>query len=213
MVGVWPATLTMPRTLVLASASPSRAHLLRSAGLRFTAQPSDVDEEALVAQWESVAPADLALDLARAKAESVASTQPPGTLVLGCDSVLDVDGHAFGKPLTADAATERWRMQRGRSCHLITGHWLAVVGGNATGRAVSTEVTFVDATDTEIAAYVASGEPLNVAGAFTLEGRAAPLIARIDGDYSNVIGLSLPGLRGMLHDLGFDLAEISDTVA
>lgn len=203
----------MPRTLILASASPSRAQLLRAAGIRFVAQPSDVDEDALTAQWDRATPAELALGLARAKAESVATTQPVGALVLGCDSVLDVDGRAFGKPLTAEVATQRWRMQRGRTCRLITGHWMIEVGGSEVDRTVSTEVTFVAATDAEIAAYVASGEPLNVAGAFTLEGRAGPLIAGIDGDYSNVIGLSLPGLRSMVHELGLGLAEISDTVA
>ena len=261
----------MQREIVLASASPSRAGLLTAAGLRFRRIPSDVDEEALTRSWVDHAPDELALGLARAKAEAVAaigradavagraeavaasavagraeavaasavaagaeavaaSAVAAGAeaaagkadaadtgltasdLVLGCDSVLVMDGKAYGKPLTAEAATRRWEAQRGRTAHLVTGHWLIdVATGAATGRAVSTAVTFADASDAEIADYVATGEPLNVAGAFTLEGRAGPLIERIDGDPSNVIGLSLPGLRGLLAELGVTLREVSAT--
>jgi septum formation protein len=218
VVGLGTPLLTMPDSVVLASASPSRAQLLSAAGFRFTTKASDVDEDALVAGWGPLTPAEMALRLARAKAEAVAATQTDDQLVLGCDSVLDVDGEAFGKPLTAEIATQRWHMQRGRTCVLHTGHWLIRTGSgpggtdNAVGRIVSTEVSFVDASDDEISAYVASGEPLNVAGAFTLEGRAGPLIAGINGDYSNVIGLSLPGLRGLLNSLGIALPEMLNTV-
>jgi len=204
--------MAMHRDIVLASASPSRARLLESAGLRFRQVPSDVDEDALTAAWVDLAPPDLALGLAKAKAEAVARTSPigPSDLVLGCDSVLVIDGEAFGKPLTADAATHRWQVQRGRTAHLVTGHWLIhAADGTAVGRAISTTVTFAAATDEEIADYVASGEPLGVAGAFTLEGRAGPLIEGIEGDPSNVIGLSLPGLRGLLGELGVTLREVS----
>lgn len=206
----------MQREIVLASASPSRARLLEAAGLRFRRVPSDVDEESLTQTWSDRAPVDLALGLARAKAEAVSTsaTFNPTDLVLGCDSVLVMDGQAHGKPLTAQAATRRWERQRGRTAHLVTGHWLIdQATGASTGRAVSTAVTFTEASDDEIADYVASGEPLGVAGAFTLEGRAGPLIERIDGDPSNVIGLSLPGLRALLAELGVTLREVSSTSA
>lgn len=201
--------------LVLASASPSRGQLLTSAGIPFSRRVSDVDEVALTAAHTPTDPAGVALMLARAKAEAVAALayqplpQTAVTLVLGCDSVLELDGRAHGKPGSAQAATARWRAQRGRTAHLITGHWLIdLATGDAAGRAISTAVTFAEATDEEIADYVASGEPLGVAGAFTLEGRAAPLIERIEGDPSNVIGLSLPGLRALLHELGWSLRHL-----
>ena len=201
-MGLLAAPLTVVR-LVLASASPSRGQLLQQAGIAFDRCTSDVDEDALAAELgEQVEPAALALALARAKAEAVAATvtaDPEAadadaddrtTLVLGCDSLLELDGAVHGKPHTPAAATRRWQQQRGRTATLITGHWLIEAGtGRAAGRTVATEVTFVHATDEEIADYVASGEPLGVAGAFTLEGRAGPLIERIDGDPSNVIGL------------------------
>lgn len=205
----------MQREIVLASASPSRARLLDAAGLRFRRVPSDVDEEALTQAWAEHSPSELALGLARAKAEAVAGLGrhaglTPEDLVLGCDSVLELDGQAHGKPLTPEAATRRWEQQRGRTAHLVTGHWLIDQDtGAAAGCAVSTAVAFADATDEEIADYVASGEPLGVAGAFTLEGRAGPLIERVEGDPSNVIGLSLPGLRGLLAELGVTLREVS----
>lgn len=129
-------------------------------------------------------------------------------LVLGCDSVFVIDGEVHGKPHTPAEATRRWRLQRGRTGTLMTGHWLIEVGsGRAVGSTVQSDVTFVDATNDEIADYVASGEPLGVAGGFTLEGRAGPLIARVEGDPSNVLGLSLPGLRDLLGTLGYTLRE------
>ncbi len=168
-----------------------------------------MDETALSATLADKAPDSVAQALARAKAEDVATTCPDPALVLGCDSVLDLDGVAHGKPYTPEAATHRWQQQRGRTATLVTGHWLVdTSGGRGVGRAISTAVTFADATDAEIADYVASGEPLGVAGAFTLEGRAGPLIERIDGDPSNVIGLSLPGLRRLLGELGYDLRDV-----
>ena len=221
-MGLLAAPLTVVR-LVLASASPSRGQLLQQAGIAFDRCTSDVDEDALAAELgEQVEPAALALALARAKAEAVAATvtaDPEAadadaddrtTLVLGCDSLLELDGAVHGKPHTPAAATRRWQQQRGRTATLITGHWLIEAGtGRAAGRTVATEVTFVHATDEEIADYVASGEPLGVAGAFTLEGRAGPLIERIDGDPSNVIGLSLPGLRTLLRHLGYTLRDVA----
>lgn len=213
----------MPVRLVLASASPSRRGLLTRAGVEPTVYVSDVDEDAVVerarAAYPGLEPADVVLLLARAKAESVASAlstagSPHDHLVLGCDSVLELDGQVLGKPGTPAVATERWRAMRGRTGVLHTGHWLVddrEQGSHGTlGATASTRVRFAAVTDAEIAAYVASGEPLQVAGAFTLEGRSAPFVEGIEGDPSNVMGLSLPLLRGLLADVGltvFDLAE------
>jgi septum formation protein len=133
----------------------------------------------------------------------------PGALVLGADSTLVFDGEALGKPGTAEAATARWMQMRGRSGTLLTGH---CVIDRDTGRSAqgvgSTTVDFGSPSDSQIAAYVASGEPLQVAGAFTLDGRAMPFIERIEGDPSNVIGLSLPVLRRLLEELGVDIVEL-----
>lgn len=206
-------TSTAAVRLILASASPSRGQLLRQAGIAFERRTSEVDEDALQASLIDAGPADIALALARAKAEAVAKSDADwatGTVVLGCDSLLELDDRVHGKPHTAAEATRRWRQQRGRTATLVTGHWLIDTGSRrAVGRAVGTRVTFADATDAEIADYVASGEPLGVAGAFTLEGRAGPLIERIEGDPSNVIGLSLPGLRTLLRELGYALADVA----
>lgn len=201
--------------LVLASASESRARLLRGAGIAHEQRASNVDEDGIQARLAGATPADLALALARAKADVVAaelagpeSAEP--ILVLGCDSMLVLDGHVHGKPHTPAEATRRWQQQRGRTATLVTGHWLIeATTATTSGRAVSADVTFAHATDDEIADYVACGEPLGVAGAFTLEGRAGPLIERVDGDPSNVLGLSLPGLRAMLHALGYTLRDVT----
>ena len=201
--------------LVLASASPSRRELLHRAGVEPTIHVSDVDEDAVVARaveaYGVLEPADVALTLARAKAEDVAhqlsglTDATADAVVLGCDSVLELDGEALGKPGTAEVATARWRGMRGREAVLHTGHWVVDERedgtGGTLGATASTPIRFADVTDDEIAAYVASGEPLAVAGAFTLEGRAAPYIEGIEGDPSNVMGLSLPLLRLLLQEL------------
>lgn len=200
--------------LVLASASPARAQTLTNAGVRFEVLVSEVDETAAVLAAEAVAgvalePADVALLLARAKAEEVARRPdlPPGALVLGCDSVLDVDGAAQGKPATAAEATARLTGLSGRSAVLHTGHWLVDVD-HPTGRSAaavgSATVHFAELDDDEIAAYVATGEPLRVAGAFTLDGLGGPFVRAIEGDHHTVVGLSLPLLRTLLR--GFDVA-------
>lgn len=198
--------------LVLGSASPSRAQILRGAGVCFSQTPADVNEQALQSALAGNAVVDVAVALARAKAHVVAAVVDPAgepTLVLGCDSIFTIDGEMHGKPHTADEARRRWRAQRGRTGALVTGHWLIdVTEQTASGTAVTSEVSFVDATDREIDDYVASGEPLGVAGAFTLEGRAGPLISSIHGDPSNVLGLSLPALRELLLELGHDLASV-----
>lgn len=187
--------------LVLASASPARLATLRAAGVDPVVVVSGVDES----QVAGVAPAELALALARLKAEAVLGRPevPAGALVLGCDSVLDLDGEALGKPGDAATATRRWRAMRGRTGVLRTGHALRETGsGRTTAATASTTVHFADVTDAEIERYVASGEPLQVAGAFTLDGLGGAFVTGVEGDPHNVVGVSLPLLRTMLAELG-----------
>ncbi|MEU5319386.1 nucleoside triphosphate pyrophosphatase [Streptomyces sp. NPDC021056] len=194
------------RRLVLASQSPARLNLLRQAGLAPEVLVSGVDEDAVTAPT----PADLALALAEAKA-SVVSAKPEvkGALVIGCDSVLDLDGESLGKPADQEEATARWKAMRGRTGTLQTGHCIYdTVTGRYVSGVASTVVRFGEPTDEEIAAYVASGEPLYVAGAFTLDGRSAPFIEGIDGDHGNVIGISLPLVRKLLARLGVGITEL-----
>jgi septum formation protein len=194
--------------LLLASASPARLRILRAAGIEPVVKPSDVDEGAMLRQVRAergpLSPADEAIVLARAKAAAVAP-QVSAAVVLGCDSVLELDGAAYGKPVSPDEAAQRWRLMRGQSGVLHTGHWVidrrATDSPNA-GRMASTTVYFADVTDAEIAAYVATGEPLDVAGAFTIDGLGGAFVERVDGDPANVVGLSLPLLRRLLADLG-----------
>ncbi|MDQ2756337.1 MAG: Maf-like protein [Actinomycetota bacterium] len=210
--------------LVLASASPARLATLRAAGVEPTVVVSDVDEDAAVASareaYGELEPADIALLLARAKCEAVAGDVESSTLVLGCDSVLELDGEAHGKPADAAEAVARWQRMRGASGVLHTGHWLrdereAANGGTGAtfGATASTTVHFADLDDEEIDAYVATGEPLRVAGAFTLDGLGGPFVTAVEGDHHNVVGLSLPLLREMLLEVGvgwFDLGTPDD---
>jgi len=151
-------------------------------------------------------PVDVPLLLARAKCEAVAAQVDDDALVLGCDSVLEIDGAVHGKPTDADDAAARWRRMRGRSGTLHTGHWLIDARDEGTGATFgvvgSTLVQFADIGDAEIEAYVSTGEPLGVAGAFTVDGLGGPYITGIQGDYHNVVGLSLPVLREMLGEIG-----------
>ena len=195
--------MTVP--LVLASASPARLGLLRQAGLDPQVIVSGVDEDALSAPT----PAELALLLAEAKATAVASELTAPALVVGCDSVLELDGQALGKPADAAEATARWQAMRGRTGVLRTGHCVIDTRTNTQASATaSTTVRFGTPTDEEIAAYVASGEPLKVAGAFTLDGRSAPFVDSIDGNAGNVIGLSLPLLRTLLLQLDVRITDL-----
>jgi len=197
--------VTVPaRRLVLASASPARLRLLRDAGLDPVVIVSGVDESGVRADG----PAELVQVLALRKAEAVAATEPD-SLVVGCDSLLELDGEALGKPVDAADAIARWHRMRGRSGTLHTGH---VVVDTRTGRTAlgtaATVVRFGNPTDEEVAAYVGTGEPLHVAGAFTLDGRSAPFVDGIDVDPGNVIGLSLPLLRRLLGELGTGVHEL-----
>lgn len=190
----------MPQ-LVLASASPARLATLRSAGFEPTVIVSGVDES----QVSGVPPAELALRLAQLKCRAVAGRDevPADALVLGCDSVLELDGEALGKPADAAEAVRRWEAMRGRSGVLHTGHCLRDVGpGREAAATASTTVHFADVTDDEIAAYVATGEPLHVAGAFTVDGLGGGFVTGIEGDHHNVVGVSLPLLRGLVRELG-----------
>lgn len=194
-------------TLVLASASPARLAVLRGAGIEPLVLVSEVDEDAVVAQYGVTDPMDIALVLARSKAEAVAAREDvPAGLVLGCDSVLDRNGVAEGKPGTAEVARQRWQAMRGTSAVLHTGHWLIDTrddGSGATlGAIASTTVHLADASDSEIAAYVATGEPLAVAGACTIDGIGGAFVSGIEGDHTNVIGVSLPLLRDLCTDVG-----------
>jgi septum formation protein len=188
---------------VLASASPARLRLLRDAGLDPVVRVSGVDESGV-----SGPPAAQVLELAVLKAQAVA-TACEDALVLGCDSMLELDGALLGKPASAQEAVARWQSMRGRAGTLLTGHCLIDTASGACAADVcATVVRFGTPSDTEIRAYVATGEPLHVAGAFTLDGRSAPFLDGIDGDAGNVIGLSLPLLRALLAKLDVSLVDL-----
>jgi nucleoside triphosphate pyrophosphatase len=189
---------------VLASGSQGRLRLLRDAGMDPDVLVSGADESG----HDGLATADLVAELAERKAAAVAALRPEA-LVLGCDSLLDLDGVAYGKPASAGEAAGMWQMMSGRSGTLCTGHCLIDGPGGRRVRATArTVVRFGTPDDRELAAYVASREPLSLAGAFSLDGRSAPFVDGIDGDPSNVIGLSLPLLRRMLADLGRSVTEL-----
>lgn len=197
---------------VLASSSPARLATLQTAGIEPRVVVSGIDEDAVlaaaVAEHGKLTPAESALLLARAKAEAV---RDGGTLVLGCDSVLELDGQAYGKPADATEAVDRWRAMRGRSGVLHTGHWLVdnrATGPRSTGDVASTTVHFADVSDEEIEAYVATGEPLQVAGAFTIDGLGGPFVTGVEGDHHAVVGLSLPLLRVLLAEFGIRWHEL-----
>lgn len=188
-------------TFVLASASPARLKTLRAAGLDPTVIVSGVDES----QADGLPPFELALQLAELKCAAVAARDdiPGDALVLGCDSVLELDGEALGKPGDPAEAARRWQAMRGRSGVLLTGHCLRdVASGRVAAATASTTVHFADVTDEEIEAYVATGEPLWVAGAFTVDSLGGAFVAGIEGDHHNVVGVSLPLLRDLVIELG-----------
>jgi septum formation protein len=192
--------------LVLASASPARLRLLIAAGFDPVAVASHVDE----ASVSDDDPWQLVESLAELKACTVARTCGiDGAVVVGCDSMLMFDGKALGKPDDASEATRRWQQMRGRTGVLLTGHCVVDTSTGLTARATAdTVVRFGEPTDEEIAAYVATGEPLAVAGAFTLDGRSGPFVDGVDGDPSNVIGLSLPLFRRLLREIGVEVTAL-----
>jgi septum formation protein len=214
------ATLAVP-VLVLASGSPARLRLLRDAGFDPEVIVSGVPET----NDDGLATADLTVALAERKAGAVAAVRP-GALVLGCDSMLDLDGEALGKPATPQDAVAVWKRLAGSEGTLYTGHCL--IDGRATRResdldfghasqnmdlvgvsgVAATTIRFGKPTDAEIAAYVATGEPLSLAGAFSIDGRAAAFVDGIDGDAGNVIGVSLPLLRRLLAELGVSITDL-----
>lgn len=206
--------------LILASTSPARLATLRAAGVEPLVVPSSVDEDAVVAaaqsHGEQLSPAEMVALLAQAKAEAVlhdpevaqaVSDSPDGVLILGGDSAFVIDDEIFGKPHTAERARERWHAHRGRTGQLYSGHWLIRVqpggGLQGVGEVAVADVRFApDVSDAEIDAYVASGEPLAVAGAFTIDSRGAAFIEHVSGDPSTVIGVSIPAVRRLARELG-----------
>ena len=213
--------------LILASKSPARLKTLHGAGVNPVVMVSAVNESAVVAEAEErhgpLTPADQALLLARAKAEAVRSSLTRGatpgtrTVIVGCYSIFELDGVAYGKPRTPEVAFERIRAMSGRSGLLQTGHWVIDVQGpddddvKALGMVGTTTVNFGVIDDDEITAYIETGEPLEVAGSFTVDGLGGPFVESIEGDYHNVVGLSLPLLRDLLAKLEIPWRNIRNT--
>ncbi|MFM8514924.1 MAG: Maf family protein [Actinomycetota bacterium] len=196
--------------LVLASQSPARLTVLRNAGVIPIVQVSYVDEDALTRENPEATPAEICLLLARAKAEAVAPQfVGQDVMVLGCDSVFDVDGIAYGKPGSAEQAKARWNVMMGRSGILRTGHWLIdPKSGRAKGDVANTTVHMGTISDAEMDAYLETGEPFQVAGGFTLDALGGAFVDGVEGDPSNVVGLSLPTLRRLLADFGITWTDL-----
>jgi nucleoside triphosphate pyrophosphatase len=187
---------------VLASASPARLATLHAAGLDPDVVVSGVDESFV----DAADTATLVARLALAKASAVARTRPDA-VVLGCDSLLELDGSMVGKPASAEDAVAQWKAMRGRTAVLYTGHVLAY-GDRTLTEVVGTTVHFADPDDAEIAAYIGTGEPLAVAGSFTIDGLGGWFVDSVDGDHHNVVGVSLPVLRRMVRELDLSLADL-----
>jgi septum formation protein len=198
----------MPR-IVLASQSTSRRRLLEGAGLNPTVIVSHVDEETDF--FTSMSPADMVIALAIAKAHTVRESIDYPAIIIGCDSTFDVDGISFGKPETPAVAIERARKISGRSGWLHTGHCIIDTEKSIEiADRITTKVTFDVMNEEEIADYVASGEPLKVAGGFTLDGFGSPFIPVIEGDYTNVVGISMPFLRRAIKELGYTWPQVKE---
>lgn len=198
----------MPR-IVLASQSSSRRRLLEGAGLNPTVIVSHIDEETDF--FTSMSPADMVIALAIAKAHTVRENIDYPAIIIGCDSTFDVDGISFGKPETPAVAIERARKISGRSGWLHTGHCIIdTEKGIEIADRITTKVTFDVMNEEEIADYVASGEPLKVAGGFTLDGFGSPFIPVIEGDYTNVVGISMPFLRRTIKELGYTWPQVKE---
>jgi septum formation protein len=200
---------------VLASQSPARLNVLRSAGLDPAVVVSGVDEDAVAAALTDPAPSELVLALSAAKAEAVldaVAAEHPDAVVVACDSMLSIDGRMVGKPGTPEAARERWAAMAGRSGELLTGHTVVRLDGGVRAKEASgthiTTVRFGTPSQAEIDAYVATGEPLHVAGGFTLDGLGGWFVEGIDGDASSVIGISLPLTRRLLAEVGVGVIDL-----
>jgi len=198
----------MPQ-IVLASQSTSRRRLLEDAGLKPTIIVSNVDEETDF--FNAMTPEDMVIALAISKAHTVREMIDYPAIIIGCDSTFDVDGVSYGKPGTPEVATERAKKISGRTGLLHTGHCIIDTSqGIEIADRVTTKVTFTDMTDEEIADYVASEEPLHVAGGFTLDGFGSPFIPVIEGDYTNVVGISMPFLRSAMKQLGYSWPQVKE---
>ena len=198
----------MPR-IVLASQSQSRRRLLEDAGLKPTIIVSNVDEETDF--FNAMTPKDMVIALAISKAHTVRELVDYPAIIIGCDSTFDVDGVSFGKPGSAEVAIERAKKISGRTGLLHTGHCIIDTDkGIEISDRVTTKVTFTDMTDEEIEDYVASEEPLHVAGGFTLDGYGSPFIPVIEGDYTNVVGISMPFLRSAMKQLGYSWPQVKE---
>ena len=203
--------------LVLASTSPARKRILTDAGLSFVALNPGVDEEQLVALEQPADTEAMVSLLAAAKAQAGLQLwrQLAGnaaSLILGCDSALELGGQSFGKPLRPEIAQDRWRQLSGAEGYLITGHSLiSSATGDSVHRTTRTLVRFQEVSDSEISAYVATGEPLQVAGGFTIDGIGGAFIREIVGDYHTVVGLSLAALRELVLQLGVDYHALWDS--
>jgi len=190
-------------TFVLASASPARRQLLQNAGIEPVVQPSNFDES----QVQATNPAEFVQILAQCKAEAVA-TQFKDALVMGCDSVLALNCEIHGKPANKTEAIARWQQMRGRVGELYTGHALIDQTQQKTlVRCQVTRVCFAQVSDRQIEAYISTGEPMNCAGCFAIDGRGSLFVEKLEGCHTNVIGLSLPLLRQMLAELGYDVVD------
>lgn len=198
----------MPK-VVLASQSTSRRRLLEGAGITPIVMVSRVDEETEF--FSKMTPADMVIALAVTKAHTVREQIDFPAIIIGCDSTFDVDGISFGKPGTPEIAKERALAISGRSGLLHTGHCVIdTVQGREIADRVTTKVTFSEMSDLEIDDYIASGEPLQVAGGFTLDGFGSPFIPVIEGDYTNVVGLSMPFLRSAMSQLGYSWPQVKE---
>ena len=198
----------MPK-VVLASQSTSRRRLLEGAGITPIVMVSHVDEETEF--FNAMTPGDMVIALAVTKAHTVREQIDFPAIIIGCDSTFDVDGISFGKPGTPEIAKERALAISGRSGLLHTGHCIIdTVQGREIADRVTTKVTFSEMSDLEIDDYIASGEPLQVAGGFTLDGFGSPFIPVIEGDYTNVVGLSMPFLRSAMSQLGYSWPQVKE---
>ncbi len=199
--------------LVLASASPARLSVLRAAGVEPIVRVSGVDEDAIAASLTDPSPDELVSTLAQAKARAVLpaiAAEIPAAIVVGCDSMLFYDGNLVGKPGTAEVARKRWAAMAGGTGELLTGHAVLHVDGRSAVGTQRTTVRFGHPTEREIEAYLATGEPLGVAGGFTIDGLGGWFVEGVDGDPSSVIGISLPLTRRLLAEVGISVVDLWD---